>query len=383
MKIAEVICTFPPYKGGMGKAALENFKTLKEGGHETTVFTPSYNIRGIFRTKKSSIKRLFPLFSYGNAAVLPQLFFKLKNFDIVHLHYPFFGSAGIVWLAKKFYKDKFKLVITYHMEALGGGFIGAIFNFYRIFIMPRIMKSADKIIISSMDYALNSEIKKILKENTEKFIEIPFGVDLERFKPREKKQSLIEKYHLGLEEKTILFVGGLDKAHYFKGVPKLIKSFHNFLMETKEQAQLLIVGDGSERFNYEQIAFDYGLRDRVIFMGPVKDKELPYIYNLADLFVLPSINKGEAFGIVLLEAAASGVPVIASDLPGVRSVVREGFSGYLTTPGDPDILTKQLKEALRNESKLKILGSDAREIAEEYYDEKRLKEKFLKIFKDL
>lgn len=245
------------------------------------------------------------------------------------------------------------------------------------------MGSADKIIVSSTDYAMNSEVKEILKENPEKFIEIPFGVDIEKFKPREKKQSLIEKYHLGTEEKTILFVGGLDKAHYFKGVPKLIKAFHNFLMETKIQAQLVIVGDGSERFNYEQIAFDYGLRDRVIFMGPVKDDELPYIYNLADLFVLPSINKGEAFGIVLLEAAASGIPVIASDLPGVRSVVREGYSGYLTPPGNPDILTKQLKEALSDESKLKVLGKDAREVAIEYYDENKLKKRFIDIFKNV
>jgi glycosyltransferase involved in cell wall biosynthesis len=383
MKVAEIICAFPPYKGGMGKVALENFKILKEGGYETTVFTPSYSIKRGFSGGGSSIKRLFPLLRYGNAAVLPQLFFKLKNFDIVHLHYPFFGSAEIVWLAKKLSKRKFKLIVTYHMEASGEGFIGLIFDFYRKYIMPRIMGSADKIIVSSTDYAMNSEVKEILKENPEKFIEIPFGVDIEKFKPREKKQSLIEKYHLGTEEKTILFVGGLDKAHYFKGVPKLIKAFHNFLMETKIQAQLVIVGDGSERFNYEQIAFDYGLRDRVIFMGPVKDDELPYIYNLADLFVLPSINKGEAFGIVLLEAAASGIPVIASDLPGVRSVVREGYSGYLTPPGNPDILTKQLKEALSDESKLKVLGKDAREVAIEYYDENKLKKRFIDIFKNV
>ena len=91
MKVAEIICAFPPYKGGMGKVALENFKILKEGGYETTVFTPSYSIKRGFSGGGSSIKRLFPLLRYGNAAVLPQLFFKLKNFDIVHLHYPFFG----------------------------------------------------------------------------------------------------------------------------------------------------------------------------------------------------------------------------------------------------------------------------------------------------
>jgi len=383
MKIAEIICAFPPYKGGMGRVALDNFKILKEGGNEIIVFTPSYSIKRGFSGGKSSIKRLFPLFRYGNAAVLPQLFFKLKGFDIVHLHYPFFGSAEIVWFLKKFSKRKFKLIITYHMEASGEGFIDLIFDFYRKYIMPRIMDSADKIIISSKDYALNSEIREILKENPEKFVEIPFGVNLERFKPREKSQALIEKYHLGTEEKTILFVGGLDKAHYFKGIPKLIKAFHNFLMETRMPTQLVIVGNGSEKFNYEQVAFDYGLRDKVIFADSVSDEELPYVYNLADLFVLPSINKGEAFGIVLLEAFASGVPAIASDLPGVRSVVREGFSGYLVSPGNSDALAQQMKDVLKDEDTLKKVGRSARKIVEEYYDEERLKEKFINIFKDI
>lgn len=382
MRVAEVVCVFPPYKGGIGRAALDNSIFLSKGGKEVTVFTPYYNKSGKEAEEFGNIKRLLPFFSFGNAAILPQLFWQLKNFKVVHLHYPFFGSAEMVWLFKKFCGKKIKLIITYHMEVTMSGFPGLILGLYRKYLMPRILNSADKIIVSSKDYALNCEIKDIFIKNQEKFIELPYGVDTERYKPRSKDSSLMSKYNIKDDEKVILFVGGLDKPHYFKGIPKLIKAFYNFQYSSDIKSRLVIVGEGNLRFDYEQVAFDYGLRDKVIFAGNISFEELPKFYNLADLFVLPSLNKSEAFGIVLLEAMSSGVPVIASDLPGVRSVVSGSIAGLLANPGDSDDLAAKIKSIMEDDAQRKEKGLNARKGVEEKYDIRDINKKFNEIFND-
>ena len=101
MRIAEIVCTFPPYRGGIGNVAYDNSRTLIGGGKDVTVFTPFYNFKSNNSNNDIPVKRLFPIIKYGNAAFLPQLFWRLKKFDIIHLHYPFFGSAEIVLLLKK------------------------------------------------------------------------------------------------------------------------------------------------------------------------------------------------------------------------------------------------------------------------------------------
>ncbi len=383
MKIAEIVCSFPPYKGGMGKVALDNAKTLLSGGKEVTVFTPLYDF-GIKKiSDRLSVKRLFPAVKYGNAAFLPQLFWHLGKFNVVHLHYPFFGSAEIVWFLKKIIKAKFKLVVTYHMDTLSGGWLGKFFKLHNKYLMLGILSCADKIIISSFDYADNSNIKNIKKKYPEKFVELPFGVDLNRFLPSEKPLELVDKYKIKKGEKVILFVGGLDKAHYFKGVPDLIKAFHKLGQNFKMPCRLIIVGEGDRKFYYEQIAFDFGLRGKVIFAGRIDDRHLPRFYNLADLLVLPSTTKGEALGIVLLEAMASGVPVIASNLPGVRSVVKNGENGFLVEPKNIDDLVVKMGKILKNKELAIKLGKRGREIAKEKYNELKIGKKLIEIFDSL
>jgi len=107
MNIAQVICIFPPKFGGMGNSVLNFSQALVELGHEVTVFTPSYGEEGEVadledKAKKFKVVKLRPLLRLGNAAVLPQLLWRLQGFDIVHLHYPFYGSAEIVWLKRLF-----------------------------------------------------------------------------------------------------------------------------------------------------------------------------------------------------------------------------------------------------------------------------------------
>ncbi|MDD5749557.1 MAG: glycosyltransferase family 4 protein [Patescibacteria group bacterium] len=358
MKIAELTSTFPPYKAGMGNVAYYNAWSLATLGHQVTVFT----LKGkhpfeIVDEYPFAVERLRPWFKYGNAGILPQLFYKLTPFDIIHLHYPFFGGAEIVYFLDKF-KD-LKIVLTYHMDVVGRGLLAKFFHWHKNYIAPRILDRADRVIVTSLDYARHSYIKPLLEVDPDKFVEIPCGVNHLLFKPRLADKSLYQKYDL-YGKKMILFVGALDKAHYFKGVNVLIQTVKN-LAQNRHDFRVVIVGEGDLKDSYQSLVKNMGLGKYIHFAGFVPDNLLPQFYNTADMLVLPSVDKSEAFGIVSLEAMASGVPVIAADLPGVRSVVDKKKTGLLVKPGNVDNLSNMISFILDNPRLAKEYGRAGRE----------------------
>ena len=363
-KIANIVCAYPPYKGGMGNSAYQFAKILNSHGHEVITFAPHY----IKSEKEKKVSRLKPWLKIGNGAFLPQIFFRLKNFDIIYLHYPFFGTAEIVWLFKLIYK-KPKLIIHYHMDVVGLPWYLQILSWPSKLIQNSLFKKAEVILCSSLDYIKNSDIKNFYQKYPNKFQKITFGVDTKKFKPEDKE---------GLGEvKKILFVGGLDKAHYFKGIEVLLKAVSKLKISNY---QLQIVGDGDLRPEYEKQTKNLKIQDKVKFLGSVTNERLPEIYSQADVFILPSITKGEAFGLVLLEAMASGTPVIASDLPGVRSVFENNIQGLKIKPGDANDLREKLEKILTDENLRKKMSQSARELALEKYDWGKIRKKLIQIF---
>ncbi len=379
MRVAIISPVFPPYRSGIGNAAYREARDLASRGHQVVVYTSK---RRAVRVAAAgfSLRQLQPFLKYGNAAFLPQLFWELKNFDTVHLHYPFFGGAEVMHKLKiknEKLKIKFKLVITYHHDVIGRGFLGKFFKWHTKNLMPKILGAADKIIVSSFDYAKNSNIKDIFKEHPEKFVEIPFGVDIKKFQPTSKDERLLAKHNLKPDEKIILFVGGLDRAHYFKGLEYLISAKCQIL-----NSKLLIVGDGDLKPHYKKMAADLKISDQIIFTDAIEIDDLPKYYNLANVLVLPSVDRSEAFGIVLIEAMACGKPVIASDLPGVRSVVDNGENGFLVEPKNTSQLTEKINYLLNNLDIAKQFGENGRKKVEEKYDIQKVGEKLEKILTD-
>jgi len=389
MKIAQVVCRFKPYKGGISNMAYDYSLGLAKLGHQITVFTPLYNEQDKdFKIPNFEIKRLTSFGKLGNGAFLPQLFWQLKNFEIVHLHYPFFGGAEVVWLLKLLKKEKMKLVITYHMDVIGGIFLKPFFKFHTKFIMPRIINAADKVIVTSVDYAQNSNIKELVEKNPAKFIEIPPSVDLTRFFPSSKEKELLYKYGIHPEfEKILLFVGALDKAHYFKGVDFLIRSFDvldHFRGENPlYQLKLLVVGEGNLKEKYKNLVAKEGLQEKVIFSEPVSDSDLPNYYNLADLVVLPSIDRSEAFGITLIEAMACAKPVVASNLPGVRNSIDSGINGYTFEVKNEGDMAYRINAILSNNVLRDKMGQAGQTKAEKFYSQDILIKKLENLYKEL
>jgi glycosyltransferase involved in cell wall biosynthesis len=345
-RLAHIVCTFPPYKGGMGKVALENARESVKHGYDVAVFTPKYKYLKELKTReevdKISVIRINPLFEIGNAALLPSMFFKLRKYDIYHLHYPFYGAAIFVCLAKLLWCKK--MVLHYHMDNYADGFKDLIFRFYRYFIFPQILQLSDKVVVHSEDYAFNCRSSWWLRTVQNKMVEIPNGVDINFYYANSMSSN---KYNNKI--KNLLFVGALDKAHYFKGLKVLLEA----LRDCKQTHwKLNIIGNGDMVDYYKKIVYEFRLEHKVFFDTDCDDKCLLKYYRSSYLTILPSFTKGEAFGMVLIESMACRTAVIATNLPGVRSVVIDDKTGKLAEPNSVESLRSKIDYLLDHPSEV-------------------------------
>jgi len=361
MRIAHITATFPPYWGGTGNVAYYNARELIRRGHEVSIFTPRSsnsvpfeNIQGI------SVHRLNPIFHYGNACLLPGLWL-INNFNVIHFHYPFFGGEFAALVA---YRKRIPFVVTYHQDVHLYGIPGIVERLLRKTISRWTLNFARQVLFTSIDYYQSSYARNIIKLREGKVRELPNGVDITHFRPGSYDIILKNKFTSQSAEKIILLVARLDRAHFFKGIPIFLQA----LKRINEPVNAVIVGEGDLKGEYEKQANYLGLHDRVYFTGQVSINDLPNYYRMASLSVLPSTTMGEAFGLVLLESLACQTPIIASNLPGVRTVVSDGVDGFLVQPGNVDDLQEKLQLMLSlPEEKIKQMGIAGRLKVEEKY----------------
>lgn len=375
MKIAQITPVYPPYAGGIGSIAHEYTERLRARGFDAQVTTPAYRHNGK-EGDSEYVHRMAPVVEWGNAAFVPRLRKVLSDYDVVHLHYPFFGGAEVVAFDQIVF-GKTPFVVTYHMDVVASGLKAAFFAAHRRALMPAIMKRADRILVSSMDYATHSDIKLLLDDR--RVVELPFGVDLERFHSGHAP-NIRARHGIPITEPLIVFVGGLDRAHYFKGVSVLLDALE-MLGDVSWHA--LIVGDGDMREGYEAMTRVTPVARRIHFAGKVPWKELPEYYRAGNVHVLPSTDRSEAFGIVTLEAAASGLPSIVSALPGVRTTVVHGQTGLHVEPRNAKDLADAFRELLMNPTVAERMGEIARRRAEEEYAWPGLMDRLVGVYEDV
>lgn len=171
---------------------------------------------------------------------------------------------------------------------------------------------------------------------------IPNTIDLTRYTPGARPQSLVERYSL-VGKKVLLTMGRLAAHERYKGVDEVLELMPSLLQKLPELVYL-IVGDGDDRARLELKARQLGVANQVIFAGYILNEDKQAHYRLADVYVMPS--RGEGFGIVFLEAMASGIPVVASKLDGGREAVREGLLGVLVDPNNAADLEQGIWSAL-------------------------------------
>ena len=172
---------------------------------------------------------------------------------------------------------------------------------------------------------------------------LPNTFDPGPFSPGPKSRALLDTY--GLDGRSVvLTLGRLAGIERRKGFDVMLEALPALAREVPD-VTYVVAGDGPDRARLEHKARDLGVADRVVFTGYVDEADKPGLYRLADAFAMPS--RGEGFGIVLLEAMASGVPVVASVADGSREAVRDGRLGPAVDPGDQGAVVSAVRDALR------------------------------------
>jgi phosphatidyl-myo-inositol alpha-mannosyltransferase len=184
---------------------------------------------------------------------------------------------------------------------------------------------------------------------------LPNGVRVEHYVKAEPIPELVDP-----ERPLLLFVGRLESR---KGLDVLIRAFLR-LRTTMPRVRLCVVGEGPERERTQQMV-PPSIRPDVLFVGAVDEDQKPRYHASADLFIAPNTG-GESFGIILLEAMAAGLPIVASDIPGFRTVMKDGRQGRLVAPKNAFALADAIGTVLSNPKLAAAMAEEGRRTVGEY-----------------
>jgi len=339
LRIAHLTATFPPYPGGAGNTCFQFARHQAERGNHVEVFTAPADGEAP-DSGEVVVHRIPPALAIGNAPLIPRLA-RLEGFDVLHLHYPFiFGSE--LALAGRLRRNArgTALLVHYKNRLVGKGPRGALFEIYEHTVSPLLIRSADRLCVLSRDHAESVPyLRRALRSDPERLVEMPNGVDIEAFAPGPDAAGLRDS--LGIPEDAVVaaFVATLDRAHHFKRLDLAIEALAR---AGEDRLHLLVAGGGELLEGYRAQARAAGLAGRVHFLGSVPHPRLPGALGASDLILLTT-EPPESFGIVLIEAMACGLPAVATEYPGVRAVVEPDADGLLVPRGDVAAIAAALR----------------------------------------
>jgi phosphatidylinositol alpha-mannosyltransferase len=354
IKVAVVTQAYRPVVGGVTEHVDAMARELRTLGHRVTVITANFSTAGLENGDADpDVVRM------GRNVVVPyngaennitvgfglarRLRAELQRggYDVVHVHCPL--SPLLPLLALRHARQP--LVGTFHTASASD-------LPFRLFKRPlrALYARIDRVI------AVSEAASEYVSRHFDGPITIvPNGVDLERFRPGLPRPARFDD-----GTPNILFVGRFDPR---KGLPELMTAC-DMLAREGLPFRLILAGDGRLRARLERMASG-ALRGRVHFEGRVLHDRLPCYYAAADLFCSPA-RGGESFGLVLLEAMAAGVPIVATDIAGYRCVVTHDAEGILVAPRDPAALADAIRRLLLDEALRARLGARGVETATRY-----------------
>lgn len=313
------------------------------------------------------VTRVGTLVRVGSVALGPALPIELAraHADVTVIHEP----NPVALVADMVTRRRGPLVVYFHSEVVRARWKYA--AFYRPFL-ARVLDRASRILVASP--AMRDTAAQ-LEGFRHKCDVVPYGIELDDFQATDARTSRAAAWREGDARPLLLFVGRLVP---YKGVDVLIRAMATL------SARLVIVGDGPERQVLEALARECGVADRVRFAGAVPDQDVVALYHACDVFVLPSVTRAEAFGMVQLEAMACGKPVVSTDLPsGVPWVNQHGVSGLVVPPGDADALARTLAELLGDDALRTALGQGARRRVEQEFTADRMAARTVEIYRSV
>lgn len=352
MKIGMFSDSYRPYTSGVVRS-METFTLeLQKMGHEVFIFAPNYpgceEEQGVYRffSIPAPTNKEFTLavpFSLSLAAKIKKI-----GLDIIHIHSPFLlGRVGARWARRL----DIPLVFTYH----------TLYDKYLHYVP--LGQNITKGIVQRMtvDFCNQCDCvivptdvirKHLLQQGVESPVEVvPTGINIDEFKNVDR-QWLRSKYNLAPDTKILLFVGRLGQE---KNIPFLLDSFHRISL-TNPNTVLVLVGSGVDEEKLLARVTELNLSNKVIFTGRLSKEDTIKCYSGADIFVFASVT--ETQGLVIGEAKAAGLPVVAVDAYGVSEMVKHGEDGYLV-PLDLEQYTKHVNKLLNDEQLRNKLSKNA------------------------
>jgi glycosyltransferase involved in cell wall biosynthesis len=360
MRIGMMADGYKPHVSGITNVIDLSKRFLEEAGHEVFVFT--FGGDDIKDDEPNIIRtRGLPLVDSGyyvSVRYNSQAQKVLQTMDIIHVHHPFTSGRLAIRYCKP---NGIPIVFTNHTrydlyaqaylpmmpDVLGETFLRA--------YMPSFCKSCDLVIAPS------SGLRKILKNlGVDTPIEvIPNGVDI---KPFQSIECPIPRQEFGFKEEDVIltYMGRLGVE---KNLTFLLRAFAG-IAKTYENVSLLVIGDGAERENMEDRARIMGISDRVHFTGMIPYQELPAYMAAADAFITASVS--EVHPLSVIEALASGLPVVGIQSPGVGDTIEDNVTGYLAQEEDLAEFTAKLSRIVIDHEDRKRMSLEAHQTAKRY-----------------
>lgn len=365
LKVALVTPRFPPDTGGLENYVAEVAETLRSTGScEVTVIATTPGGRTRHETHRGiPVVRLGTWFTVSNTPANPAWWWQLRRLlvelevDVVNAHAPVPGLADIAA-----FRSPVPVVLTYHSGSLlkGQPAVDVLLRAYERRVLPRVFdRCAELVAVSPVSMAHGTGRAQL----------VPPGVDCAVFRPPTDGAP---------RETRVLYVGRVEKTSRWKGLHVLVDALPR-LRERVPGVRLEVVGDGDDVAHLQARARRLGVADAIDWRGQVGHRELPAHYQCAAVTVLPSLTEAESFGMSLVEAMASGCPVVGSDVGGIPFVVRHGTDGLLVPPGDARALADALAALLLDPDRAAGLGAAGRDAAVSRWDWSRQRERTVRL----
>jgi glycosyltransferase involved in cell wall biosynthesis len=370
--------------GGAERVLYEESTRLAKKGHTVHVLTRRLRghnsamreIDGVEEWRYGFHSKPFPFFVKSIFVDCRRVFTSMLSkysFDLINFHQPFSATGVISSLACQSISTVYTcLSFSFEEYASRTAFPNSLraWSSYRLHLFgrklveKRLLEKAARIVVLS-EYT-REKLNEVYGLRGPKISIIPGGVDLERFRPPVDKARILAL--LGLpEDKFILFT--VRNLVPRMGLENLISAFE-IVKNARRDVLLVIGGEGPLEPELKQQTKQCGVEDFVRFAGYIPDEDLPSYYQMADLFILPTIEL-EGFGLVTVEALASGLPVLGTPIGGTREILARLGPEYLFDDVTPESMAITILNALNNwgkdSSAYKAISRSCRRVAEEHY----------------
>jgi rhamnosyl/mannosyltransferase len=380
MKILLVNKAYHPHLGGVETVVRQIALGMARAGHEAAVLC--FGDENADETREGVlVRRVRPAGRIGSAPLGASFLAEFRALaarsDVVNLHSPNPMGEIAALMHKRGKSPGQRIICTYHGDAQRPKLLLPGYDA----LMRRFFGACDAVAASSPKIISSSRVLGPLSGRMPgKIRVIPLGVDCKKYVPAPGPESESAKKLLaGLPGGSfrVMFAGRLV---YYKGVQFLLDALR-ILKERGILASMFIVGSGPLEGEIKAFAGRNSLADRVIMIPPQPEGVYRALFHQADCFVLPSAHRTEAYGIALLEAMASGLPVISTELgTGTSWINEDGETGFVVAPGDPGALAKAIEALALNESDRERFGRRAFERSREMFDEEKMLDGYEKLF---